>query len=137
MGFEQFGIVSFTGVTKVERFVEFLKNNELRGTVCTQCGAKFFPPRADCNTCLSDQMDWFPVTGEGTLISHTNATFAPAGFEKDVPYRLGVAEFADGIKVFGRIDRSLSDEAVKAGMKVKIRTVDLGEERLTYELTAA
>jgi uncharacterized OB-fold protein len=137
MGFEQFGIVSFTGATKTEQFVEFLKNNELRGTVCTQCGAKFFPPRADCSSCLSDQMDWFPITGEGTLISHTKATFAPAGFEKDVPYRLGVAEFANGIKVFGRIDGSLSDEAVKAGMKVKIRTVDLGEERLTYELTAA
>ncbi|MEW6531549.1 MAG: Zn-ribbon domain-containing OB-fold protein [Thermodesulfobacteriota bacterium] len=137
MGFEQFGIVSFTGVTKAERFVEFLKNNELRGTVCTQCGAKFFPPRADCSACLSDQMEWFPITGEGTLISHTKATFAPAGFEKDVPYRLGVAEFADGIKVFGRIDRSLSDEAVKAGMKVKVRTVDLGDERLTYEFTAA
>jgi len=137
MGFEQFGIVSFTGVTKAEQFVEFLKNNELRGTVCTQCGAKFIPPRADCSACLSDKMDWFPIIGEGTLISHTKATFAPAGFEKDVPYRLGVAEFADGIKVFGRIDGSLSDEAVKAGMKVKVRTVGIGEERLTYEFTAA
>jgi len=137
MGFEQFGIVSFTGVTKAEQFVEFLKNNELRGTVCAQCGAKNFPPRADCSSCLSDQMEWFPITGEGALISHTKATFAPAGFEKDVPYRLGVAEFADGIKVFGRIDGTLPDEAVKAGMKVKVRMLDLGEERLTYEFTAA
>ena len=137
MGFDQFGIVSFTSATKAEQFVEFLKSNEIRGTVCKECGAKFFPPRSDCSVCLSDQMGWFPISGEGTLISFTKAMFAPAGFEKDVPYTLGVAEFVDGLKVFGRMDRSLPDEAVKAGMKVKIRTVDLGNDRLSYELTAA
>ena len=137
MGFDQFGIVSFTGTTKAERFVEFLRNNELRGTVCKQCGAKYFPPRTDCAACFSDQMDWFSVSGEGELISFTQAMFAPAGFEKDVPYMLGVAQFDDGVKVFGRIDKTLPEEAVKVGMKVKIRTVELEGDRLSYELTAA
>lgn len=137
MGFEQFGIVSFTDATKAEQFVEFLKNNEIRGTVCKECGAKFFPPRSDCSVCLSNEMEWFPISGEGKLISFTKAMFAPAGFEKDVPYRLGVAEFDDGMKVFGRMDGSLPDDAVAVGMKIKVRTVDLGDDRLTYELTAA
>lgn len=137
MGFEQFGIVSFTNTTKAEKFVEFLKDNQLKGTVCADCGAKFFPPRADCSACLSDNMDWFDIAGEGTLLSYTKATFAPAGFEKDVPYMLGVAEFADGIKVFGRIDRSIEEGQVKAGAKMKVRTVNLGEDRLSYELTLA
>ena len=137
MGFEQFGIISFTGTTKTEQFVEFLKANELKGTVCKECGAKYFPPRSDCSACLSDQMDWFPIAWEGTLISFTKAMFAPAGFEKDVPYMLGVADFADGVKVFGRIDRSLPDDVVKPGMKVKVRAVDLGSDRLSYELTKA
>lgn len=137
MGFEQFGIISFTGATKTDQFVEFLKHNELKGTVCKECGAKYFPPRSDCAACLSDQMEWFPVAGEGTVISFTKAMFAPAGFEKDVPYVLGVAEFADGVKVFGRIDRTLPDDMVKPGMKVKVRTVDLGNDRLSYELIKA
>jgi uncharacterized protein len=137
MGFEQFGIVSFTATTKTEKFVEFLKDGEVRGTACQACGARFFPPRSDCSYCLSDTMDWFIIAGEGTLLTFTKATFAPAGFEKDVPYSLGVAEFADGVKVFGRLDKSLSDDAVKAGMKVKVRTVSFGEDRYTYELTAA
>jgi uncharacterized OB-fold protein len=136
MGFEQFGILSFTGVTKADQFVDFLKNNEIRGTVCKECGAKFFPPRSDCASCFSDQMDWFPVSGEGSLISFTKANFAPAGFEQDVPYMLGLAEFDDGIKVFGRIDKALSEDSVKVGMKLKMRTVDLGEDRLSYEFTA-
>ncbi len=137
MGFEQFGIVSFTGSTKTEKFLEFLKNNELRGTVCTECGAKFFPPRADCSNCLSDKMDWFPISGEGTLLTYTKAAFAPKGFEKDVPYVLGVAEFEGGTKVFGRIDKSVSEDSIKPGMRIKIKTVDLGEDRLSYELTGA
>jgi uncharacterized OB-fold protein len=137
MGFDQFGIISFTGTTKAEQFVEFLKNQEIRGTACKECGAKFFPPRSDCSKCLSDDMEWFTVSGEGTLVTFTKAMFAPAGFEKDVPYVLGVAEFADGVKVFGRLDKALPDDGVKAGMKVKIRVLDLDNERLSYELTSA
>jgi uncharacterized protein len=137
MGFEQFGIVSFTGITKTEEFVEFLKDNQLRGTECKECGAKFFPPRSDCSQCLSADMAWFPITGEGTLVTFTKAMFAPAGFEKDVPYTLGVAEFNDGIKVFGRLAAALSEEDVKAGMKVKVFVLDLGNDRFSYELTAA
>ena len=137
MGFEQFGIISFTGVTKAEQFVEFLRNNELRGTVCKGCGAKFFPPRSDCDKCLGNEMDWFPITGEGTLVTYTKAMFAPAGFEKEVPYVLGVAEFPGGIKVFGRLDKSLPDEKIKAGMKVKVNILTLENDRMSYELTSA
>jgi uncharacterized protein len=137
MGFEQFGVISFTGVTKTEQFVEFLRNNELRGTVCRSCGANFFPPRSDCDKCLGNDMDWFPIIGEGTLITYTKAMYAPAGFENDVPYVLGVAEFSDGIKVFGRLDKSLPDDAIKAGMKVKVRIISMDDDRLSYELIAA
>ncbi len=137
MGFEKFGFISFTGATKAEQFVEFLKNNEIRGSVCKSCGTKFFPPRSDCNVCLSSDMDWFPISGPGTLVTFTKAMYAPAGFEKDVPYALGLAEFPEGVKVFGRIDKALADDAVKAGMKVKIRVVNLDNEQVTYEFIAA
>jgi hypothetical protein len=43
----------------------------------------------------------------------------------------------DGVKVFARMSRSLPDEAIKAGMKVKIHIVELDWERVNYELTAA
>ena len=137
MGFEQFGVISFTGATKAEEFVEFLKNNEIRGTLCKSCGAKYFPPRSDCNVCLGSEMDWFAISGPGTLITYTKAMFAPAGFEKDVPYALAVAEFGDGIKVFGRVDKSIPDEAIKPGMKVNVRTVNLDDGHLSYEFIAA
>jgi uncharacterized protein len=136
MGFDQFGVLSFTGMTKAGQFVDFLAKDEVRGTVCMKCGAKFFPPRNDCDVCLSSDMEWFLVEGEGTLLTYTKAMFAPAGFEKDAPYVLGVAQFPDGTKVFGRVDKSLGDASVKAGMKVKLRVVHLEDDRLSYELTA-
>ncbi len=137
MGFDQFGVVSFTSATKTEKFVEFLENKKLCGTVCKSCGAKFFPPRSDCSLCLSDDMDWFEIEGPGELISYTTAMYAPAGFENDVPYSLGVANFPEGVKVFGRLDKSLTDDKIKAGMKVKAKIVTSGEGRVSYELSAA
>jgi hypothetical protein len=136
MGFEQFGIVSFTANTKAEQFVDFLKSNDLKGTVCIDCGAKFFPPRTDCNVCLGRNMDWYAITGQGTLLSFTKAMFAPAGFEKDVPYMLGVAEFDDGTKVFGRLDKTTDESVIKPGLKVRVKIVRLENDRVTYELAA-
>ncbi len=137
MGFEQFGIVSFTSTTKAEKFVDLLKEGKVCGTACKSCGAKFFAPRSDCNACLSDEMEWFDVPGVGDLITFTQAMYAPAGFENDVPYILGVAQFDDGVKVFGRLDKSLKEENIKPGMKMKLKVVDLDNDRLSYVLTQA
>lgn len=137
MGFDQFGIISFTSATKTEKFVDLLKDNKLSGTVCKSCGAKFFPPRSDCSFCLSDEMDWFEIEGPGELISYTTAMYAPAGFENDVPYSLGVAEFAEGVKVFGRLDKSIGDDQLRAGLKIKVKVVNSGDGRVSYELSAA
>ncbi|MGC8602521.1 MAG: Zn-ribbon domain-containing OB-fold protein, partial [Desulfomonilaceae bacterium] len=99
--------------------------------------AKFFPPRSDCNFCLSEEMEWFNIPGTGDLITFTQAMYAPAGFEKEVPYVLGVAQFEGGTKVFGRLDKSIPEGKIKPGMKVKLKVVNLENNRLSYELTEA
>lgn len=137
MGFDQFGVVSFTATTKAEKFVDFLGEGKVCGTVCKSCGARFFPPRSDCNVCLSGDMEWFEIAGEGDLLTFTEAMYAPAGFEKDVPYILGVAEFNDGAKVFGRLDKSISKELIRPGMKIRLKVVELEDGRLSYVLTSA
>ena len=137
MGFEQFGIISFTGVTKTEQFVELLKNNELSGTLCMRCGAKFFPPRSDCDVCLSSDMEWFAIKGEGTVRPTQRQCSRLRALKRTSRNVLAVAEFSEGIKVFGRMDKSIPDDAIKAGMKVRIRVTNLDNDRVSYELTAA
>jgi len=132
MGFEKFGRKSFASHAKVESFVEYLENGELRGTQCKSCGKQYFPPRADCNGCLGNDMDWFKIEGIGTLVSHTRAGFAPTGFEADVPYTLAMADF-NGIKVFGRLTGDIPEEEVKVGMNLQLNILTFSDGQLSYE----
>lgn len=136
MGFEKFGRKSFTGVTKTAKFVDFLAEGKVEGTVCKQCGAKFFPPRADCSTCLSKDMDWFEMPKTGKLETFTTAYYAPFGFEKDCPYTMGVVDFG-GIKLFARLAGDIKPEDAKVGMDVSVRPLKYEDDQMSFEIIKA
>jgi uncharacterized protein len=133
MSFERFGRVSFTSQTKVGDFVDYLEKGELCATRCRACGRLFFPPRADCASCLSGEIEWAKVEGQGKLVSFTRACYAPTGFEEDVPYVLAVAEFNDGLKVFGRFTAGVSFDQLKTGAAVRVSAVSLPDGQTSYE----
>ena len=135
MGFERFGTISFTSQTKTEKFVEFLEEGTVKGTRCRQCGTVFFPPRSDCCSCFSNDMEWFEVTGTGTLLTFTKAIYAPIGFEKDLPYTLAIVDFGD-YKVFGRLSKDIPEDQIKVGMKVAPKVIELPEGHVSYEFIA-
>ena len=108
MGFEKFGRKSFTGITKTAKFVDFLAEGKIEGTACKKCGAKFFPPRADCAVCLSKEMDWFEMPAKGKLETFTTAFYAPFGFEADPPYTMGVVAFETGLSFLPASPRTSS-----------------------------
>ncbi|MCG8400721.1 MAG: Zn-ribbon domain-containing OB-fold protein [Firmicutes bacterium] len=132
MGFEKFGQKSFTSRTKVDDFVEYLANGELRGTKCKSCAQSYFPPRADCPGCLGGDMEWLKIEGTGRLISYTRANYAPTGFEADVPYTLALVDF-NGIKVFGRLSSAIPEEELSPGISLRTSISQLPGARLTYE----
>ncbi|MBC7334754.1 MAG: OB-fold domain-containing protein [Clostridia bacterium] len=136
MGFEKFGRVSFTAQTKVAGFVEQLEKGEVAASRCTRCGARYFPPRADCYQCLGGEVVFEPVRGTGRLISFTTANYAPTGFEADVPYTLALADF-DGLKVFGRMSREVPPQELAVGLAVNLAVVRLPDGQLTYEFIKA
>jgi hypothetical protein len=137
MGFEKFGRKSFTAVTKTGKFVDLLIEGKVEGTVCKKCGAKFFPPRADCATCLSKEMDWFDVPEKGTLETFTTAYYAPFGFEADPPYTMGVVNFDGGLKLFARIAKEIKPEDVKVGMGVSVRPLKYEDGQVSFEIAKA
>ena len=132
MGFEKFGYKSFTSQTKVDAFVNYLENGELRGTKCKHCGKTYFPPRADCAGCFGNDMEWIAIEGSCNLISYTRANFAPTGFEGDVPYTLALVDI-NGIKVFGRLSQEVSDDELKVGLELRVVINSLLDEQLAYE----
>ena len=47
-----FGKVNFVPYSKVSDFAVHLKDGRLMASVCSDCGAFSFPPRADCVVCI-------------------------------------------------------------------------------------
>ena len=133
MGFEKFGIVSYTVETKVTDFVTYLEQGKVMATRCRKCGTSYFPPRMDCSKCLLTDMEWFEIKGNGRLATYSIVNYGPAGFEDKVPYALAVGEFEDGIKILGFLSRDIEESDIKVGMGVKVVPVKLPDDRVSYE----
>ena len=133
MDFNNFGVISFTGQAKIGPFVDHLFQGRFMTTKCTHCNQVFFPPQADCPSCLSDDMEWVEIKETGTLISFSTAMYGPAGFENKVPYTLGIGRFSDNINILAAVAKEIDPQTLKIGMKIKIKPVKLSEERVSYE----
>ena len=129
--FKKFGTVSFTSISKINDFVDYLERDKVMGTKCKTCGLTFFPPRADCYKCLSSNMDWFEVSGKGKLLSFSKLEYGPVGFEKDLPYTIAILDYGD-YKVFGRLAPHLKESDVKVGMELKTVVNRLPNGQLNY-----
>ncbi|MEJ2037617.1 MAG: Zn-ribbon domain-containing OB-fold protein [Desulfosarcinaceae bacterium] len=129
--FEKFGTVSFTATTKINDFIDYLEKGKVMGTRCKACGQVFFPPRADCCQCFASDMEWFEVTGSGTLATYTHLAYAPVGFEQDLPYSLAVLDYGD-YRVFGRLAADVDMDSLRVGQKMQTVINQLPNGRLNY-----
>ncbi|MDF1590533.1 MAG: Zn-ribbon domain-containing OB-fold protein [Desulfobacterales bacterium] len=129
--FKKFGTVTFTAITKINDFVDFLEDGKVMGTRCKSCGLVFFPPRCDCYQCLSSDMEWFEVAGKGKLVTYSKLQYAPVGFEGDLPYAIALLDY-DDFKVFGRISGDLPENEIKVGMEMKTAANHLPGGQLNY-----
>jgi len=133
MGFENFGTVSFTTEARVADFITYLEKGRVMATRCPRCGVSYFPPKADCPSCLSGEMEWFEVKGKGKLATYTIVNYGPSGFENDAPYILAVGEFEGGIQIMARLSKDIAPEDIKAGMSLVVSSLKRPEGRISYE----
>ena len=129
--FKKFGTVSFTSISKINDFIDYLEQDKVMGTKCETCGLTFFPPRADCYKCLSGNMEWFEITGNGKLLSFSKLEYGPVGFEKDLPYTIAILDYGD-YKVFARLAPDLKESDVNVGMELKTVVNRLPNGQLNY-----
>lgn len=129
--FKKFGTVSFTSTTKVNDFIDRLEQGNVSGTRCKNCGMVFFPPRADCYSCLAGNMEWFDISGTGKLLTYSKLEYAPVGFDNDLPYSIALLDYGD-YKIFGRLDSNLGDDEVSVGMEMKTVVNKLPNGQLNY-----
>jgi uncharacterized OB-fold protein len=88
----------------VEGFRDGLKIGELRIQTCHACGTHMLYPRHRCITCGSNNLGWTVSSGKGVLHTFTVVrAVAPAGFEGDLPYGLGVVKLEEGVQLMARL----------------------------------
>jgi uncharacterized OB-fold protein len=129
--FRKFGTVSFTGTTRVNDFIDHLEQGKVSGTRCQSCKQAFFPPRADCWSCRSSQMEWFDVQGAGKLLTYSTLSFGPKGFEEELPYTIALVDYGDH-KVFGRIASGIQESDLSIGMALSVKVNPLADGRVNY-----
>ena len=103
----------------IQKFWDGLEDKKLFALKCKKCGNKFFPPLAHCPKCLSKELEWFELSGEGTLYSWTSVEYLVEN-----PYILGIVELKEEIgRSIARITAEEKD--LKIGMKMKAKYVIL------------
>ena len=137
MGIEKFGTVSFTTETKAADFVTYLEQGKVMTTKCKKCGVTYFPPKLDCPKCIASDVEWVEVKGNGKLLTYAVVNYGPTGFENDAPYTLAIADFADGLRMFGRLSKDIKESDIKIGMPVKVVPAKLADDRISYEFQNA
>jgi uncharacterized OB-fold protein len=113
--FKWFGKVNFTPYTRVSEFANHLKDGRLMGSRCKKCGQESFPPRADCNSCLSSDFEFKELSGRASLVSYTKIVAAPSGFEDVAPYVVGVVDLEESGRLLAWFGDSIKEEEIKIG----------------------
>jgi uncharacterized OB-fold protein len=129
--FGKFGTVGFTTRTKVNDFIDYLLEGKVMASRCRQCDAVFFPPRADCCHCLADDMQWREVTGTGKLVTYSRLSYAPIGFEEDLPYTIAMLNYGD-FNIFGRLDSAIPEDDITIGMPMTTAANPLPNGNINY-----
>ena len=134
MGFEKFGRFGFVSQTKINPLLSYLEKGQVAATKCKKCGSTYFPPRADCKKCDHGTIEWIVLEGKSSLITFTKVFFAPPAFQGEAPYLLGLAELANGLRVFAPISPSVDKGPLKPGVELTLRVAKGSSDNLYYWL---
>ena len=118
--FKWFGKVNFSPYTKVSDFAQYLKDGRLMASRCKRCGATSFPPRADCEACMSGDFEFFEISGRARLNTFTKIVAAPTGFEDVSPYIVGVVDLEEGGRALAWLGDTIKEEEIEIGMDLQV-----------------
>ncbi len=128
--FRWFGYVSHVSATKVAGFAAHLKDGRIMASRCLACGARAFPPRADCERCRGGRFEFVELSGRGVLHTFTTIAAAPTGFEDRTPYTLGVVDLEEGGRALAEFGAGFSADDIRIGLAVQLvpRLVEESED---------
>ncbi len=88
----------------LRKFWDSLKQGKITTLRCNKCGTYMFPPVPICRECLSRDLQWVPLSGEGELLYFTSSPMPAKPFLEYAPYAYGGVRFKEGPIFLTRID---------------------------------
>ena len=82
---------------------------------CDSCGEYHFYPRRICPHCFSDQVQWVPAKGTGTIY-----TYSTMHRGVPVPYTIAYVTLDEGVSMMTNIV-DFAPGSLKIGQKVKVK----------------
>lgn len=125
-------IVQEMPISKTLPFWEGLKQGKVLATKCANCGELYFPPVADCPSCLSSKLEWIELSNEAEIETFTHVVIRPTSFQQNKPYTVAIGKLKEGIRVLAWLTGFKLSE-IKVGMKVKLVAKITAEGNPTYE----
>ncbi len=84
-------------------FWNALADRQFITTRCQACSKATFPPKPFCPHCWSSEVQWGPLSPGGVVYSSTVMHAVPAHFQREAPYRVGIVDLDDGIRIATRL----------------------------------
>ena len=103
----------------ISSFYNLVSKKHLMAAMCTECGNILLPPKPMCTKCLSANLTWIEVNGEGKLLTYTIIYIAPEQFQDKAPYVVGIVELEKGLRLPGMI-RDVKPDDIQIGMSLKL-----------------
>jgi uncharacterized OB-fold protein len=106
--------------------LEFFQAAAASGTLhaqrCAQCSDFHHPPRLYCPNCFSGDYTFQPVSGRGTVYSHTLSHYTTEkAWKEAVPYATIVVELEEGPRLVGSA-RDIDPGEIEIGLPVRVVT---------------
>jgi uncharacterized protein len=104
------------------------KRHEFVAQRCRACGYVHLPPGPVCTNCLSDDQDWVPLSGKGTINSYGvyHQQWHP-GFADAMPYNVALIELAEGPQIISQVI-GCENDALACGLPVEVTFDDVTPE---------
>lgn len=92
---------------------------KLIGSKCKECGKIHFPHRSMCRYCHSHSVENHRLSERGKVLTYTVIRSAPEGYEKMIPYAVGLIELEDGIRILSQVV-DCDPQEITIGMPVEL-----------------
>lgn len=142
MEFKDFSL--FLNQTKVSRFVNDLAAGRIMSTLCKRCKRQFYPPQADCPSCMESDMEWKELLPEGILRTFTRIHVPPEHFAVRPPLMpfssiqfepcpIGILQLENGLTLMGWIPK-MDVKKLQVGMRMRAAPFTLPDGKITVIL---